>query len=467
MKRLILALVVVGFLVIPTFVMAGGTVEEMTFYSQALGQDRAALVYLPEGYGTSGLQYPVVYLIHGHAGTAGNWYAFPEFVGALDVMIGDELVDPFILVEPDASCMPWAPSLPYPFPSHLTDSVLTGNHETALVEDVVGWVDSTYRTLVNPGHRFIFGRSAGGYGAARVALRHPDVFGGLGLQVGLVALEPVQYMLPMWLAEYPAGPPYLFNPVAGSISFMVFSWSAAFTPDLSNPPWSVDLIVDQDGNLDTAVWDRFVAQSPSRWAGELAASGDDLDIFMDGGTQDFMLPFTTAFAAALDAFALPYTLEMFDGDHENPPMWQRLQTHVTYFMPLNATVEINPDTVNLGSRGRWVTAYLELPGGLAVSDIDLSTIAITEVDGMDLATAILREGPTDISDVNGNGVPDLMVKFDRGDLIEQLGGHGGNTVALTVSGQLINGWYLEAVDTVRVVGRYRHGRENPTQQFLE
>ena len=86
---------------------------------------------------------------------------------------------------------------------------------------------------------------------------------------------------------------------------------------------------------------------------------------------------------------------------------------------------------------------------------------------MDLATAILREGPTNISDVNGNGVPDLMVKFDRGDLIEQLGGHGGNTVALTVSGQLINGWYLEAVDTVRVVGRYRHGRENPTQQFLE
>ena len=47
--------------------------------------------------------------------------------------------------------------------------------------------------------------------------------------------------------------------------------------------------------------------------------------------------------------------------------------------------------------GRRVTAYLELPGGLAVDDIDLSTVVIT------------------------------------------------------VDGQLINGWYLEAVDTVRVV----------------
>ena len=47
--------------------------------------------------------------------------------------------------------------------------------------------------------------------------------------------------------------------------------------------------------------------------------------------------------------------------------------------------------------GRWVTAYLKFPGGLAVGDIDLSTVVIT------------------------------------------------------VDGQLINGWYLEAVDTVRVV----------------
>ena len=91
--------------------LAGGTVEEVTFYSEALGMDRAAIVYTPEGYDTSDAAYPVVYLIHGHEGTAGNWYSIPEFTDALDQMIGDGLIDPFIFVEPDSSCQSMRPSM--------------------------------------------------------------------------------------------------------------------------------------------------------------------------------------------------------------------------------------------------------------------------------------------------------------------------------------------------------------------
>ena len=442
------------FLALSAPVWASGTVEEASFFSTALGMERTALVYLPEGYDSSGMEYPVVYLVGGHSATAGNWYSLPKFIDALDYMIGDGLVDPFIFVEIDPSCMPWAPDLPYPFPSHLTDSALTGNHETALVEDLVPWIDSTYRSIDDPEHRVILGRSAGGYGAARVALRHPDVFGGLGLQVGLVLLEPVQYMLPMLLTEYPDGPPYSFNPTAGELSFMVFSWSAAFTPNLSNPPWNVDLVLDQDGELDSEVWDRFAGQSTSRWAAEFAASGAELDIFMDYGDSDFMQVFTTAFADVLDAYGIPCVARSFEGDHETPEMWQRLQTHVTYFLPLNATVELSPRVLN--GRHWWplVEATIELPGDLDVADIDVSTLAITQVNGEDLDAPLQPLLATDISDVNGNGRDDLTIWFWKPTMLrmlDDLGIEEGEAFDLTIEGETTDLLFLAATDQAHAV----------------
>ena len=49
-------------------VQAAGTVTVRTFHSQALGEDRSVLVYLPEDYLTSGLDYPVIYYLHGVTG---------------------------------------------------------------------------------------------------------------------------------------------------------------------------------------------------------------------------------------------------------------------------------------------------------------------------------------------------------------------------------------------------------------
>jgi len=453
-KKLEMSVVLLITLAISVPVLAGGAASEVNFYSNALGMERTALVYLPDGYETSGLEYPAVYLIPGHAGTAGNWYALPEFVEALDQMIGDGLIDPFILIEVDSSCMPWAPGLPYPFPCHLTDSELTGNHEAALVDDLVPWIDANYRTAANNDHRFIFGRSAGGYGAARMALRHPDMFGGLGLQVGLALLEPVQYMLPMLLAEYPGGPPYSFNPIAGEVSFMAFSWSAAFTPNLANPPWNVDFFVNQDGNLDPEVWDRFAAQSTSRWAADFAASDADLDIFMDYGDSDFMQPFTTMFAAVFEALEIPYTMKVFHGDHSDPPMWQRLKTHVTYFMPLNATVDLRPRVIN--SRNLWIQirASIELPGDLDAAAIDISSLTITEIDGVPLEVPIPTAGLSGISNINGNGRADLNVTFDKRSVLDAVAAMGitdQQPFTVTIEGETDLGWFFAATDSLRAV----------------
>ena len=454
MSRFKKCAVLVVVLAISAPVLATGIVDEETYYSEALGMEKTALVYLPEGYDSSGGEYQVVYFIGGFGCGLGNWCSTPELVAELDSMIGDGVIDPFILVEVDQLVTPFAPALPFPVPSFLTDSELNGNQETALVEDLVPWIDATYRTMADRDHRYIFGRSAAGYGSTRVAMRHSDVFGGLGTQVGTIAMEPQVAAVPMLLSEYPDGPPYDFNPAAGEWSMYIFAWCAAMTPNMTNPPWYVDLWIDQDGNIDPEVAARYFAQSDSRWAAEMVAAGESLDIFMGGGDQDFYLPFTTYFANDLDQLGIPYTLQIFHGDHDNPPMWERLKSHISYFMPLNATVELSPRVMN--GRHWWplVEATIEMPGDLDVADIVTNTLAITQINGDDLEQPLRALVAHDVSDLNGNGRDDLTVWFWKPSLLRTVAALGieeHEPFDVTIEGETVEGWFLAATDSQRAV----------------
>jgi pimeloyl-ACP methyl ester carboxylesterase len=336
-------------------------------------------------------------------------------------------------------------------PSHLTDSELNGDFERFVVEDVTGYVDTTFRTMDDRSHRFIIGRSAGGCGAARVALRHPEVFGGLGSQVGMVALEPVAYLLPQLLAEYPAGPPYTLSPTAGSSSWMLFSWMAAFTPNLDNPPYYVDAIVDPDGNLDPAVWSRFTAASPTNLIADLAGSGHALEIIMDVGDRDSYAIFSSVFADALEAQGVPHTLRVFEGDHGQPPLAERTPIHLTFFMPIKATAEISPRVADLRLYPQRLRVAVELPGGLDAADVDCSTLVLDAVDGDRIARPVGCIGGCEIADVNGNGRDDLLLWLPSCDTVGAAiasGARPGDQVELTVRGELANGQFFAATDSV-------------------
>jgi len=110
---------------------------------------------------------------------------------------------------------------------------------------------------------------------------------------------------------------------------------------------------------------------------------------------------------------------------------------------VGATVDFDPDTLNLRSKGKMVTVYIELPLGYDVNDIDVGTLFLNG--------AILAEPkPIEVGDYDGDGISDLMVKFDRaavqGILLEP-----GDQVVVTVSGQLINGTPFGGTDTIRVI----------------
>ena len=63
--------------------------------------------------------------------------------------------------------------------SMYSSSPTTGDFENYVARDVVAYMDKNYRTIPNRASRGLVGHSMGGYGASRIGMKHPDVFGSL------------------------------------------------------------------------------------------------------------------------------------------------------------------------------------------------------------------------------------------------------------------------------------------------
>jgi hypothetical protein len=114
----------------------------------------------------------------------------------------------------------------------------------------------------------------------------------------------------------------------------------------------------------------------------------------------------------------------------------------------NGSLTIHPKTLNLKSKGRAVTTLLELPDGVEPSDIDLSSLRLEGV-----LPLIVPPTPK-LGDGDGDGTPDLMVKFSRSDLIQLLCEKDQTTgnVVLTMTGG-VAGFPFEVRGTVHLNGQ--------------
>ncbi len=113
---------------------------------------------------------------------------------------------------------------------------------------------------------------------------------------------------------------------------------------------------------------------------------------------------------------------------------------------IEATVDIDPDTLNLKSQGKWITCYIELPEGYDVHNIDVSTIMLN-----DQVPAEPR--PCGIGDYDGDGTADLMVKFNRSAVEGIL--EVRDEVQIRVTGDLADGTLFQGTDTIRVIDKGR------------
>jgi hypothetical protein len=119
---------------------------------------------------------------------------------------------------------------------------------------------------------------------------------------------------------------------------------------------------------------------------------------------------------------------------------------------IDAIVDIDPNTLNLNSGGKWITCYIELPAGYDVNDIDGRTVTLENVNAHTgeegWASPQANEGNT--MDHDGDGVLERMVKFDRSAVQAVL---RPGVITATVMGKLPNSTTLHGTDVIKVMGR--------------
>ncbi len=182
-KFFLLSLVLCSSIIIQAQIPTGKVVVD-SIYSKNLENNfgenpkRAVSVYLPPGYDEGNERYPVIYFLHGFMGTH---VLFPQFVEILDFAIATNKIRPFIFVISNQKTTYDG--------SFYSNSGIFGNWEDFTAFDLVAYMDKTYRTIPDKDSRGITGHSMGGYGALKIAMRHPYIFSSVyALSPGALAI---------------------------------------------------------------------------------------------------------------------------------------------------------------------------------------------------------------------------------------------------------------------------------------
>jgi hypothetical protein len=146
---------------------------------------------------------------------------------------------------------------------------------------------------------------------------------------------------------------------------------------------------------------------------------------------------------ALDTESIPH-LAYYDYSNKNLVYATKSESEML------ATVDIDPDTLNLGSRGRFVTAYIELEDA-DVRDIDASTIRLNDVVSpvLDERYGFVTSEESYIIDHDNDGIMERMVKFWRPEVQQIL--DLGLSVTIVVTGQLFDWTSFKGTDAIRAI----------------
>ena len=117
-----------------------------------------------------------------------------------------------------------------------------------------------------------------------------------------------------------------------------------------------------------------------------------------------------------------------------------------------AEIDFDPDTLNLESKGRWVTVYIELPAGYDPRDIDPASVRLNDTLApvLDPKYGFVSGTSGYITDHDGDGMQERMVKFDRAAVIALL---PPGTYPIRIAGRLVGGAEFTGLsDSIRVAG---------------
>ena len=306
------------------------TLERITVHGAALegnlegdAVDRDVLVFLPPSYAKArSRRYPVVYGLHGYSIGAEQWSQeihVPQTIEGAFATGAREM----IVVLPDSKTAHNG--------SMYSSSATTGDFERFIAHDVVAYIDAHYRTLPDRRSRGLVGHSMGGYGTARIGMKHADVFGSLYI------------MSPCCLSARGAGPANsdLEKAVANAttpadlagLSFGMraqLASAAAWSPNPKNPPLYLD-VSTKDGTPRPEILAKWAANAPlaflDQYIGQLRRYRA---IAIDVGDQDSLRVDTGKLHDALDQYSVAHRFEIYGGTHTSA-VAVRFQIHVLPF----------------------------------------------------------------------------------------------------------------------------------------
>jgi enterochelin esterase-like enzyme len=326
------------------------TVEHIKIHGTALegnlegdAVDRDVIVFLPPSYAKDKKRhYPVVYALHGYSIGAEQWtheIHVPQTIEGAFAKGAQEM----IVVLPDSKTIYNG--------SMYSSSVTTGDFEDFIAHDVVAYIDAHYRTIPDLRSRGLVGHSMGGYGASRIGMKHPDVFGALYI-MSPCCLSPMTGGGPgpsdqmreraiasekkVAAAKSPA------DLAAQSPGFAAaeYATAAAWAPDPKNPPLYFDVLT-KDGIPQSDIAAKFTANAPlvfvDQYIGNLRQYRA---ITMDVGDQDGLRLDAAKLHDVFDRYGLANTFEIYSGTHTSA-VADRFQNHVLPFFSKNLCFSTN------------------------------------------------------------------------------------------------------------------------------
>jgi enterochelin esterase family protein len=280
--------------------------ESKALQNNCLGDPsrRKIPVYLPPSYtDRSDRRYPVVFMLHGFTGNSSMWlntnsFYTPTVPERFENLIGEGKSGEMILVFVDGYNAYGG--------SQYLNSPATGNYEDYVIEDLVPYIDAKFRTVGKREGRALAGKSSGGYGAVRLAMRHPEVFSAFASHAGDMYFEycykPDFPKAVNGLARFVHTP----NPVGVFLeefaraeqkgkmidTLNILAMAACYSPhpvdQQGNPPF--DLPFDlRTGELSQEIWQRWLEYDPVEMLNQ-SQYVENLKqlklIYLDAGTRD-------------------------------------------------------------------------------------------------------------------------------------------------------------------------------------
>jgi pimeloyl-ACP methyl ester carboxylesterase len=218
-------------------------IDSKSFSDNKIGTNpvRKMAIYLPAGYDASNAHYPVIFFLpNDFDGDYRSIFDAHAAQTLFDQAITESKIQKFVLVAVDMSTSlgnSWS-----------VNSPVTGNWEDFAVQELIPYIDAHFRTLANRDSRGIAGSFMGGYGAIRLAMEHPDIFGAVyamhpvGTGSGLKIMDGI----PNWDILANAKSMDDVKKDGGALIFTTIF--QAHLPNPDKPPLYIDLSAHKEGD---------------------------------------------------------------------------------------------------------------------------------------------------------------------------------------------------------------------------